>query len=70
MSRYMDEDQISPFVILPLRKEDTIPIDCYVEHIRTYAPAKYQKLPDANDEDKIRLYSVTDGLLAGHLSNC
>jgi AAA+ ATPase superfamily predicted ATPase len=63
LSNYMAEDEHrNPFVILPLRKEESVPITCYHRHLRTYMPADLRRsFPKMTDEDRMRLYSITGG---------
>jgi len=64
LSAYMSENsQPNPLVILPSRRVDSLPIDGHVHHIRSYSPADLKRsFPRMSDEDRMRLYSITDGL--------
>jgi len=63
LSNYMAEDaNRNPFVILPLRKEESVPITCYHCHLSSYTPADLRRsFPKTTDEERLRLYSITGG---------
>lgn len=66
LRKYIGRDKKrSPFVILVVVNGKSISIPCYSYHLQRYMPADIKRaLPKMTDEDRMRLYSITDGLPA------
>ena len=51
----------NPFLILMFRDEESVTIPCFKYYLRSYMPADLRRsFPKLTDEDRIRLYSITD----------
>ena len=64
LQSYMAADpRRNPFVILPLRQSESLLLPCFHAFMRTYTPADLRRsFPQMTDEDRLRLYSITDGM--------
>lgn len=66
LSAYMSRtDMRDPFVILVARDKKSLSVPCYYSRLHQYMPADIRRsFPEMTDEDRVRLYSITDGLTA------
>ena len=64
LSSYMGKTNTrNPFVILMVERKNSISIPCYFSSLHQYMPADIRRsYPEMTDEDRVRLYSITDGL--------
>ncbi|MDO5139770.1 MAG: hypothetical protein Q4D71_15100, partial [Oscillospiraceae bacterium] len=64
LSSYMGKANTrNPFVILVARDKKSLSIPCCYSCLHQYMPADIRRsFPDMTDEDRVRLYSITDGL--------